>query len=162
MLDLPLWADALGVTAGTLVALGTIYRYILPLVLAGYRVSRGAARLVEDFQSSGGFAGLSAQAEALSVDVAAMRKELFPNGGTSLRDSVTRIETQVGDVSRRATDVAQVAAALSERQEVLRIADQQFIRELQHYIESQYRDLLLANEGLRASLNEALSIGDEP
>ena len=182
--DIPAWADVLLAIAAVFVALGTIYRYVLPAVKGAYRIVRGTARLVDDFQTSGGFAGLAAQNAALAADMAAVKKELYPNGGTSMRDSLTRTEAtvtilvdkteanregisdlrdQVNDVSRRATDVAEVAQVLGERQEVLRAADQQFIRELQHYIETQYSDLLLANEGLRASLNESLGIAeDEP
>lgn len=189
MLSLPLWVEIPGAIAAVLVAFGTIYRYILPAIKGLWRIGQGTARLVDDFQVTGGFAGLAAQNAALAADMAAVKKELYPNGGTSMRDSLTRTEAttralvdtteelrgfaqqnregiadlrdQVNDVSRRATDVAEVAQALGERQEVLRVADQQLARDLQHYVETEHRDLLLANEALRASLNEALGITEE-
>lgn len=186
MANFPPWADFLLGAAALLVAIGTIYRYVLPALKGAYRLVRGTARLVDDFQASGGFAGLAEQSRALSMDVAAMKKELYPNGGTSMRDSLTRIERtagelksdtselreyatqnregisdlrdQVNDVSRRVTDVDEKASALGDRQETLRVADQQLARDLQHYVQTEHADLLLANEALRASLNEALGI----
>jgi hypothetical protein len=172
-MDLPLWGDVLAAIAAALLALGTIYRYVVPVLRAMWRVGHGTYRLVEDFRDTGGFAGLSAQNQELAASLHEVKKELYPNGGSSMRDAITRNldelrgyadESRQGitDLREQVASVEQRAQALAERQEVLRRADQQLALDLQHYIENKHADLLLANEGLRAALNEALSIDEEP
>lgn len=144
------------------------------------RVEERSAALNHDMR--GEISSRLALLEAALQSVDERTQQLQRNGGSSVADKVHEAVRVVGEIAqavdrlevtsqqnreginqlgRRVTAVDEKAAALGERQEVLRSADQQFMRELQHYIETQYRDVLMANEGLRASLNEALSIDQE-
>lgn len=147
--------------AAVLLALGTIYRYVLPAIKAAGRLVHGIYRLVEDFRESGGFGGLSAQNQALAGEVVEIKRELHPNGGSSMRDSLTRTEQALAKLDRRLTDVDEKATALGERQEVLRQSDERTAAELKTFLEREYRDAQEANAHLRASLTEMLGMGDD-
>lgn len=162
MTPLPLWADMIVGVAAVLLALGTIYRYILPALKGTWRLVHGIYRLVEDFRESGGFGGLAAQNRALAGEVVEIKRELHPNGGSSMRDSLTRTEQALGDLGRRLTEVDEKATALGDRQEVLRSADVATAAELKSFLEGEWRDTKDANAHLRASLNEVLGMqGDD-
>lgn len=134
------------------------------------QVEQRTASLNHDFRDDIG--GRLALVEELLTIVQAQTKQLERNGGSHLADTVHRTAESVGrleegvlDLSHRVTDVSAKAEAVSVRaeqvagrQEVLRAADQQLAMDLRHYVETEHADLLRANEGLRAALNEVLSI----
>lgn len=172
MTALPWWGDAVLTIAALLVGFGTIWRYILPGLRGLWRLGHGTYRLVEDFRDSGGFAGLSEQNQELAASLQAVKRELYPNGGSSMRDAITRnldelrgyaAENRAGiaELREQVQAVDEKAKALGERQEVLRAADRQVSEDLRHYIETRQADLLAANEHLRAALTEVLAIPDD-
>lgn len=179
MTGLPAWADLILGLAALLVALGTLYRYVIPALRGLWRLAHGTYRLVEDFRETGGFAGLSQQNADLAVNLAEVKKELYPNGGSSMRDAITRnldelrgyaaenrngiaeLRERVQQIDDKVQQVDDKAQALGERQEVLRATDQQYAADLKHYISTKQADLIAANEHLRAALNEVLAIDDD-
>lgn len=162
VIQMPVWADAIAAVAAVLLALGTIWRYIVPAVRGMWQLVQGTAQLVEDYRASGGFAGLAAQNAHLTVEVAAVKRELHPNGGSSMRDSLTRTEKATAALTERVAEVDAKAIALGERQEVLRRADQQYAADLKAYISTHYTEAMQANAHLRAAVNELLLVDPKP
>lgn len=167
--DLPLWANLILGIAAVLVGLATIWRYVLPACKGMWRLMHGTYSLIEDFRDTGGFAGIASVIRDLAVDLAHVKvlaeradHELHPNKGMSLRDSVTRSEQGISDLRQQVAAVTDQATAISERQEILRRADESTAADLKEFLERDYRDTQEANQHLRASVNELLAITDEP
>lgn len=166
--DLPLWADLILGAATLLVALHTIWRYVLPAVrgiwrgtVAAVHAVRAVKEFIDDWRETGGFIALVAKITHLTLEVDSVKRELFPNGGGSMRDSLTRTEHATVELGRRLSEVDAKATALGERQESLRRADESTAADLRQFLEREYRDTQEANAHLRASLNEVLAIGDD-
>lgn len=162
MTSLPWWANLTITIAAVLVALGTIRRHVWPVL-------RGIVQLLEDFRDTGGFAGIASTIRDLAVDLTHVRElaeradhELHPNKGLSLRDSVTRTEQGIERLGQQVAAVTDQATAISERQEILRAADESTAADLRRFLDGKVAETEAANQHLRAALNEVLSIeGDE-
>lgn len=161
MTSLPWWGDLILALAALLVALGTISRYVWPALRTIGTTVHSLRQLWEDYREVGGFLGIASVIRDLAVDLTHVRAlaeradhELHPNKGLSLRDSVTRTEHGI------ATLAGQVAA-VSERQETLRAADEATSADLRRFLETEWTETKEANAHLRASLTEVLGIGDE-
>lgn len=176
-------------TAAFLAALGGIHKFVWPALRGAYRLARGTERFIAEYQQTGGFAGLYKElhpngGSSLRDAVDRVGREAR-DAAAAAREAVTEAQAavseaqRVGEITeelrgyaednrngiarldRRVTDVTEKAEALGQRQEVLREADARYARDLQGFIEGQYRDALEANEALRASLNEVLLIDAE-
>lgn len=96
---MPAWVQVLVITAAALAALATIWRKgILPLV----RLARAVERI--------------ADATPVLIGIA---EEFRPNGGSSLRDTVDRIEVKVDAQHQTMTDHLELPTWSGERSEVL-------------------------------------------
>ena len=82
--------------AAALVALGIIWRYVVRPVISG---TRKAWRTIEDVGDA----------------VAFVKAEMRPNGGSSLRDAVNRIETKVDNHEARLAALEAALAALESK-----------------------------------------------
>jgi chromosome segregation ATPase len=181
-------ADLAIYVAGVLVALGTIYRYVVPALRALWRLIEGTSRLVEDFRQTGGFAGLHAEVAEVKVLAEQSRHELHPNGGDSMRDGVDRIETvteglartteelrghaaansegiadlrdQTNDIARRVTDLDEKADAQEQRITDHRRRNEETVKRIEEYLTGERQDLLIAKQGLEASVTELLQVDD--
>lgn len=161
--------------AAVLTALGVIGKYLRldQFVIRLWRLvalSELQASFLQDWNGEAprkGYEGRLSFPERMA-QVESRTMQLTRNTGSHLADSIThtretvdRLEDGLLDLSQRVTDVNAKAEALGQRQEVLRMADQQFAGELKHFIETRYSDLIAGNEGLRAALNEVLAIDEE-
>ena len=72
----------LGLIAGGLVAAGVVYRYV---VVGGWRLVRNVVRF---------FRKVSGYIERAESALALVERELRPNGGSTLRDAVNRIDAR--------------------------------------------------------------------
>ena len=87
------WKDTVVGVAAALVALGIIYRYVIKPIVHG---TRNAWRTIEDVGDA----------------VAFVKAEMKPNGGSSLRDAVNRIESQGNNHEARLATVESAVAAI--------------------------------------------------
>lgn len=175
--------DLLLLTAAVLVALGTVKRYVWPTLCAAYRLLRTIDQGATDYHLSGGFAGIKRRDDEMAAEISAIKKELHPNGGGSLRDAVDKAATEartaaeeaarIGKVTegldRRLIDVREVVDAQTERlvDTNERISDhrrrnQETVERIEQYLIGERVDLLEAKQGLEASVHELLGIPDDP
>lgn len=161
MTPLPLWGDLIVGAAAVLVALATLYRYIVPALKASvrgvralWRAGKALVEFIEEWRETGGF-------RVLAADILEIKRELHPNGGTSMRDSLTRSERGISDLREQVAAVTDQATAISERQEFLRAADESTAADLRRFLDTKYDAAMEANAHLRASVNELLAIPEE-
>jgi hypothetical protein len=170
--DLGEWPQTIFALAALLVALGTIYRYVLPALGALWRLLRGTEEFIADWRQTGGLGGLYEQLQQVKALSQSSHRELHPNGGSSLRDSMTRVEEQ-GQQTSQAVDRLEGYASTSRegiaelRQQVdaqgERITDhrqrqEQTIAALREYLEGERVDLVEAKRGLEAAVSELLMV----
>lgn len=177
MTPLPPWAEMTGAIAALLIALGTIHRYVWPAIKAFGRGIAGAVRLYKLVQQF--VHDWFGDSEHLSVPtrISRMEKELRPNGGGSLRDAVDGAAREArqaaGEARTAATEAGRVGRITESLQQGLedlrsdqsmqgqRITDHrrrndEQINALREYLEAERNELLLAKQGLEASLTEVL------
>lgn len=184
MTSLPAGAELAVALAALLVALGTIHRYVWPAIKAigrgvqgMYRLYIATQRFVHDWFGDEG-------QPSITVRIGRMEDQLRPNGGGSLRDAVDRAAREArqaaGEARTAATEagrVGRITESLQQGVEDLRhdqsaqgqrITDHrrrndEQIQALREYLESERDDLLLAKQGLEASITELLMVeGHEP
>lgn len=186
MTALPPWAETLVTVSALLLALGTIYRYVLPALRGLWRgvkalvhASEEVRDVLEDFRTVGGFQGLADQVNEVKALATASQKELHPNGGGSLRDAVDEGRTEAraaATAARAAVEEAQRIGHITEslqggiadlRTETSthgqRITDHrrrndEAIAALREYLQADRDDLLLAKQGLEAAVTELLMV----
>lgn len=151
--------------SGAIVLLAAV---LTALFTAGRKLWRGlkaAVRFFDDYDKSGGFAGIY--------------KELHPNGGTSLRDSVDagrdEARTAAEEAVKAATEaraavteaqrIGQITEALSdqltatnERVTEHRRRNDETVTALKEFLEQEYRDSLLARQALESAVSELLMV----
>ena len=168
--------DLLLLTAAVLVALGTVKRYVWPALCGAYRLLRTIDQGATDYHLSGGFAGIKRRDDEMAAEISAIKKELHPNGGGSLRDAVDKAATEartaaeeaarIGKVTegldRRLIDVREVVDAQTERITDHRRRNQETVDRIEQYLIGERVDLLEAKQGLEASVHELLGIPDDP
>lgn len=176
-------ADLFIYTAGVLLALGTVYRYVWPVVRGVWRVGRGVEEFATDWRATGGLRGLSQQMTDVKGLATQTHKELHPNGGGSMRDAID----QAAKEARHAVDAAKVAAegvvriekatelnrvGINEITEELheqgrritnhRSRNDATIKALEDYIHGERQDFIEAKQGLEASVTELLHLPESP
>ena len=178
-MDLPVWADVLIAVAAVLVAAGTIWRYVLPVLQATVRLVRGTAGLVEDFRLTGGFAGIGERLDRVEELAKSSHRELHPNGGSSMRDTVNataagveaiadkaeRLEgyaaanrAGIARLDTRVTDLDEKVEHQGERITEHRRRNEETVDRLQAYLEGERHDLIARAQGLEASVHELLMV----
>lgn len=175
--------------SAALVALGTIWRYVLPALRVAWKAAKGTEEFFDSIRATGGFSGLLGLLNEVRVEVAEVKtlaqsshRELHPNGGSSMRDTVNATAAGVhalGDkadrlegyaaanregiarLDTRVTDLDEKVDAQGTRITDHRRRNDETIAGLREFIEHEHREALLANEALRVSLAEALAVDRE-
>ena len=129
-MNLPEWSQWLGAVAGSLIAVGVIWRKGL----------RPAARLIREFVRA------ADNVTEHWPTLLTIAEEFKPNGGNSLRDVVDRLETrshehgvQVAEVAERVARVDEALPALAENVKTHIVDDQEAFARVEAKLDADWR-----------------------